>query len=91
MVPPKNIFHQTRIQHAKVGSEKNGKFIYCPNSIISRQIFSILSINPPEDFVNLKRFLIKGYKGVSKTVSVSLLWHLTQFIDEYRFHHSVTK
>jgi hypothetical protein len=28
---------------------------------------------------------LKGYKGISKTLSVSLLWHLVRLIDEYRF------
>ncbi len=31
------------------------------------------------------KLLLTGYKGISKTLSVSLLWHLVKLIDEYRF------
>jgi hypothetical protein len=34
---------------------------------------------------NSKRLVLTGYKGISKTLSVSLLWHLVKLIDEYRF------
>ena len=82
VVLPKHIFHQPRIQNAKTGQN----FVYCPNSIITSQIFSIMSPNPPKKFINKDRFILKGYKGISKTVSTSLLWQLTKFVDEYRFH-----
>ena len=36
-------------------------------------------------YANLVRFIVTGYKVISKTVSVSLLWHLVKLIDEYRF------
>jgi hypothetical protein len=36
-------------------------------------------------FFDEKKFVLKGFKGISKTVSVSLLWHLVRLIDEYRF------
>lgn len=29
--------------------------------------------------------ILTGHEGISKTVSVCLFWHLTRFIDEYRF------
>ena len=62
------------------------KLVYCPNSIISRQIFSIMG---PKIKGQVKgktaRLVLTGYKGISKTLSVSLLWHLVQLIDEYRF------
>jgi hypothetical protein len=35
--------------------------------------------------IDENRFVLKGFKGISKTVSVSLLWHLVRFIDDYRF------
>ena len=82
VILPERIFHQPRIQNARTGLN----FVYCPNSIITGQIFSIMSPNPPYDFITKNRFILKGYKGISKTVSTSLLWQLTQFIDEYRFH-----
>jgi hypothetical protein len=34
---------------------------------------------------NEDRLILTGYKGISKTLSISLLWHLVGFIDEYRF------
>jgi hypothetical protein len=34
---------------------------------------------------NTDRLVLTGYKGISKTLSVSLLWHLVKLIDEYRF------
>jgi len=83
VVLPKNIFHQDRIQSA---TKADDHFVYNPNSIITSQIFSIFSSNPPIQFKKLSRYMLKGYKGISKTVSMSLLWYLTRFIDEYRFH-----
>jgi hypothetical protein len=41
--------------------------------------------NPDQLYGNNNRFVLTGYKGISKTLSVSLLWHLVRFIDEYRF------
>jgi hypothetical protein len=79
---PDFIFHQQRIRRAKV----NSKLVYCPNSIISRQIFEIMApkiLKYP--VIDENRFVLKGFKGISKTVSVSLLWHLVRLIDEYRF------
>lgn len=32
-----------------------------------------------------RRWALKGYKEISKTVSVALIWCLAQLIDEYRF------
>jgi hypothetical protein len=40
--------------------------------------------NPDQLYGNNNRFVLTGYKGISKTLSVSLLWHLVRFIDEYR-------
>jgi hypothetical protein len=40
---------------------------------------------PGQLYGNKNRFVLTGYKGISKTLSVSLLWHLVRFIDEYRF------
>jgi hypothetical protein len=65
--------------------------VYCPNSIISSQLFSMLSSEPPGIFLNKKRFMLTGYKGISKTISVTLLWHLTRFIDEYRFYSNLER
>jgi hypothetical protein len=62
------------------------KLVYCPNSIISRQIFSIMGPSIPGQVKGITdRLVLTGYKGISKTLSVSLLWHLVQLIDEYRF------
>jgi hypothetical protein len=73
-------------------SAKSGRnLVYCPNSIISSQIFSMLSSEPPGMFLNLSRFMLTGYKGISKTISVTLLWHLTRFIDEYRFYSNLKR
>ena len=43
VVPPESIFHQDRIKSAKLSK----KFVYCPNTIISSQIFAMLSSKPP--------------------------------------------
>jgi len=37
-----------------------------------------------------KQRIMAGHYGISKTVSVCLFWHLTKFINEYRFQEGVT-
>jgi hypothetical protein len=41
--------------------------------------------NLQQPLIDRNRFVLKGFKGISKTVSVSLLWHLVRLIDDYRF------
>lgn len=55
-------------------------FVFHPTYMVTSQIF--------KKILNLRdgKVILKGQRGISKTVSVFLFWKLTQYIDKYRFN-----
>jgi hypothetical protein len=70
------VYNQTRIKDAKQVME--GPFIFCPNYLVTRQMFQILSAKGTDQ-------LVMGAYGTSKTVSMILFIQLAAFINQFRY------
>jgi hypothetical protein len=70
------VYNQTRIKDAKQAME--GPFIFCPNYLVTQQMFQILSMPANNQ-------LVMGAYGTSKTVSIILFNNLASIINRFRY------